>query len=319
MFQRNKIENPHVAISICRDVLESIYDECDKCERDETGGRILGFYEQQGVNLNIDVRGLIGPGPNAQRSPTSFYQDGKYQENIFRQIESENSRVEHLGNWHTHHVNGLDTLSSGDLATYRRIVSHKKHNTDFFYALLVVAKTQKRHKGDRYVVKHFLFKRGDSSVYEIPHSQITIISDAPLFIDREVSNKEEKIISSSQNESKVNEIRSRDREIIPDMYPNLKPFFSKSTKSLYWKGKLTLVDESSVELLMLESVDTIPPSYSVTLTGLDTDRFRSKHIYLKRTFNVGWKAIYSFERDLNHEIFEALKKDRRSTYERNLE
>ena len=42
--------------------------------------------------------------------------------------------IEHLGNWHTHHVNGYPNLSGGDVATYRRIVNHELHNLDFFYA-----------------------------------------------------------------------------------------------------------------------------------------------------------------------------------------
>jgi hypothetical protein len=320
MFKRNKIENPHIKISICRDVLESIFDECDKCELDETGGRILGFYRHEDTMLNVDVRGLIGPGPNARRSPTSFYQDGEYQETVFRKIESENPNVEHLGNWHTHHVNGLDTLSSGDLATYRRIVNHEKHNTDFFYALLVVAKNQSHRKGDRYAVKHFVFKRGESLAYEIPSSQIKIVNNTPIFIDKERLNEGKKISAPlSRNDPITNEIRSMDQKIIPIMYPNIKPFFSKGTNSLYWKGKLSLIDNTSVELLMLESAGSKTPSYSVTLAGSETDSFRSKQTYLERTFDTGWKAIYSFERDLNLEIFEALRKGRDSNLGRNLE
>ena len=103
-----------------------------------------------------------------RRSPTSFFQDGEYQETIFRKIEAEHTEIEHLGNWHTHHVNGLNTLSSGDIETYKRIVNHEKHNTDFFYALLVVSKNQTFYNRERYLMKHFLFKRGESLVYEDP-------------------------------------------------------------------------------------------------------------------------------------------------------
>lgn len=140
MFKRKKIKDIRIRITICKDVLEAIFDECDKHNVDETGGRILGYYQYQNEVLNIEACGLIGPGPNARRSSTSFFQDGAYQEEIFRKIETEFPDIEHLGNWHTHHVNGLDTLSSGDIVTYKKIVNHTKHNTDFFYALLVVAK-----------------------------------------------------------------------------------------------------------------------------------------------------------------------------------
>ena len=101
----------------------------------------------------------MSPGPNAQRSPTYFLQDGDYQEKLFRAIEASHPDIEHLGNWHTHHVNGYPTLSGGDKTTYFKTVNHEKHNTDFFYALLVVSKN--RGGNPRYEVKHFFFRRGD--------------------------------------------------------------------------------------------------------------------------------------------------------------
>ena len=66
MFKRKKIEGFHIKISICKDVLEAIFDECDKNNIDETGGRIVGYYQQGDNKLNIKACGLIGPGPNAQ-------------------------------------------------------------------------------------------------------------------------------------------------------------------------------------------------------------------------------------------------------------
>src|SRR5208283_2840426 len=105
------------------------------------------------------------PGPNAQRSATYFLQDGDYQEKLFRAIEAQHPEVEHLGNWHTHHVNGYPTLSGGDISTYRNIVNHRNHNTDFFYALLVVRKNQGG--AERYETKHFFLRRGDDTVHEI--------------------------------------------------------------------------------------------------------------------------------------------------------
>ena len=59
---------------------------------------------------------MLEPGPNAQRSPTYFFQDGDHQEKLFRAIEASHPDIEHLGNWHTHHVNGYPTLSGGDKA-----------------------------------------------------------------------------------------------------------------------------------------------------------------------------------------------------------
>ena len=55
-------------------------------------------------------------------------------------------------------------------------MNHGKHNTDFFYALLVARKT---HNPDcRYDVKHYVLFRGDDEIHEIDESQIRI-ADSP--------------------------------------------------------------------------------------------------------------------------------------------
>jgi hypothetical protein len=104
-------ERPVVSISIARGALESIFDECDKYDADGTGGRLLGTYRYDNGRYDIEVRGVLEPGPNAQRSPTYFLQDGDHQEKQFRAIEASHPEIEHLGNWHTHHVNGYPTPS----------------------------------------------------------------------------------------------------------------------------------------------------------------------------------------------------------------
>src|SRR3989344_7775678 len=158
-------------------------------------------------------------------------------EAIFREMEAEHPEIEHLGNWHTHHVNGLNTLSSGDINTYKRVVNHEKHNTDFFYALLVVAKNRTFYNRERYSVKHFLLKRGESLVYEIPGSQVKITKERGIFIDEvkaidETAEKEFVSTSLIPGEPTINQIRARDKEFIYEMYPELRQFFSKQTKSL---------------------------------------------------------------------------------------
>src|SRR5438309_1389187 len=85
--------------------LAAIFDECDRFDHDETGGRIIGSVRQAGDDVVLVVQGVIDAGPRAKRSAVSFFQDGEYQEKIFRQVESSHPEIEHLGNWHTHHVN----------------------------------------------------------------------------------------------------------------------------------------------------------------------------------------------------------------------
>ena len=266
--------------------------------------------------MNIEVRGLIGPGPNAYRSPTSFFQDGEHQEAIFRKIETNYPNIEHIGNWHTHHVNGLNTLSSGDIDTYKRIVNHEKHNTDFFYALLVIAKKGSFHKQERYAIRHFLLRRGESLVYEIPPSQVKVTKKPPKFIDKTKKRRSAGSVvfdATLHNQPTANNARVKDRDVMSEIYPNLKPFFSKQTDSLYWKGKINLIDDTSAELLILEYINETNPTYSITLIGSNSDRFTCKQQYLKRNFDSAWKAALLFERDLNREIFMGRKKGGLST------
>lgn len=163
---------PGVTVAIPQNILTGIFDECDRHDACETGGRVLGFYRSTGDDLQIDVCALIGPGPNARRTRTSFFQDGEYQERLFRGVEKYHPKIAHLGNWHTHHCNGLEVLSSGDSETYHRLVNHKNHAQNFFYALLVTRKTPNQVK--RYTVKHYILFRGDGTIYEIPAEQVDI-------------------------------------------------------------------------------------------------------------------------------------------------
>src|SRR5262245_14169366 len=113
---QTRVALPHAALTV-------VFDECDGFDHDETGGRVIGTYNVEGSHLSINVTGIIESGPRARRSAVSFFQDGEHQERIFREIERHHPAIEHLGNWHTHHVNGLPTLSGGDIETYHRIVN----------------------------------------------------------------------------------------------------------------------------------------------------------------------------------------------------
>lgn len=166
-----------VAVQIPSNILNGIFDECDKYDDAETGGRLLGF-----VNKNIiEVRALIGPGPKAKRTAVSLFQDGDYQEQCFRGIEKHYPNIRHLGNWHTHHCNGLEALSNGDAQTYHKTVNSPKHAQDFFYALLVTKKTA-NWGSSRYLMKHYIFFRGEDSFVQLDDSQVCITQPSTLRI-----------------------------------------------------------------------------------------------------------------------------------------
>ncbi len=257
-------KTPNVTISIPIKALEAIFDECDRFPADETGGRIIGTYSKHRKEYQIDLLGVIGPGPNAQRSATSFFQDGEYQERVFRDVEKEYPNVEHLGNWHSHHPNGLRTLSSGDRATYQRVVNHDKHNTDFLYALLVVRKTP--HQDRRYEIKHFIAFRDDDRVHEIPESQILVLDQS------RVQSGSGKVVFDAGGSSVATAVarngnagRAKDQEFFSEFFPALKPIFSKGLGSVYWKGRIALIDGTHAEVLAIQQPDHGEETYAITV------------------------------------------------------
>jgi hypothetical protein len=297
-----KSKQSHFSVTIARAALESIFDECDQYDSHETGGRLIGTYQKKGAHYNVQLSGVLGPGPAAQRSATSFFQDGDYQEGIFRSIEEKHPDIEHLGNWHTHHVNGLATLSQGDHATYRRIVNHEKHNTDFFYALLVVSKN---HGGDqRYEVKHYFFHRNDDRVYETPAGHVKIV-DAPILWPVGAKRHASQPSSPQHSNGQVahNVERAKDQEFFSDFYPNLKALFSKTADALYWKGAVTLIDGSHADVLTMENSGDGEPFYSISAGRQEQALAEILSKFKERRFRSARHAVLQLQADLNQAIY----------------
>lgn len=303
----SRSEEPVFSVAIARGALESIFDECDKHNVDETGGRLLGTYREKDGRTEIEVRTVLEPGPNAQRSPTYFLQDGEHQERLFRAIEAQHPEIEHLGNWHTHHVNGLKTLSGGDKATYFKTVNHEKHNTDFFYALLVVSRN--RGGNPRYAVKHFIFRRNDQTIYEIPAGEVRVVNmpvlQLPATGRAEVPDPLPPLPHGGL--AAPNLERAKDQEFFADFYHGLKPLLSKNGGALYWKGPLTLVDGSPAEVVAMEDPDDPRRSYSIA-TSSKMPAIADVHArYQDRKFRSARHALLHFERDLNQALYRGKK------------
>jgi hypothetical protein len=295
MLFRSK--KPVFSISISRDALEFIFDECDRYDVDETGGRLLGTYRYHNGRFDIEVKGVLEPGPNAQRSPTYFLQDGDYQEKQFRAIEASHPEIEHLGNWHTHHVNGYPTLSGGDKTTYFKTVNHEKHNTDFFYALLVVSKN--RSGNPRYAVRHFMFRRGDDTIYEIAAKDVRLVATPPLRPRAEVERAEPRDLTPSG----ANPERAKDQEFFSEFYPDLKALLSKDSGAPYWKGLLPLIDDSRAEVVAMEDPDDRARPYSIATSCNNPLIADTLAKYKNRKFRSARQAVLHFERDLNQALF----------------
>lgn len=292
-----KINLRKAEIQIRRGALDAIYDECDRYDRDETGGRLVGTYElDKKGQISIVVSGVIEPGPSASRTSTSFFQDGEYQENVFRALEARHPDIEHLGNWHTHHVNGYPTLSGGDRQTYHRIVNHQNHNTDFFYALLVTAKNDGA-RGEQYEVKHFLFGRNQRDDFEIPSDRVRIINEPPIWPGKGERGQ------VSRPAKTANDELARDSEVLKDLFPDLKPFQSKTLGSVYWRGALQLADETTVELLVAESPSSKTGAYVVAVKKAPEELDKVVEAIGETEFSTARSAAAFAERELNKAIF----------------
>jgi hypothetical protein len=285
------------SVEISKAALESIFDDCDNFDADETGGRLLGTYRQDGSSIAVSVTGVLPAGPNAERTPTFFLQDGDYQEKMFRAIEVAHPDVEHLGNWHTHHVNGLQTLSGGDHQLYGKIVNHANHNTNFFYALLV---TRKNSRGSpRYDVKHFFFRRGDATVYEVPHKKVKV-TDVPLL---EPASQPAKQSPKEREASKINPERVTDQQFFEEFYPDIKAMLSKTTGSPYWKGSFALVDGTLTNVVAMEETPDHGFAYSIAVSCQNPAASEVPAMFKDRPFPNARQGVLTLERELNRAIF----------------
>ena len=293
-------KTPTIDVSICAGVLQAVFDECDRYDHDETGGRILGtFNRTRDGNLAIKVNGVIEAGPGARRSSSSFFQDGAYQEQVFRQIERTHPDVEHLGNWHTHHVNGYPTLSGGDIQTYQRIVNHPKHNLDFFYALLVVGRNPEARSLDRYRTRQYVLFRGDDRVHEFDFEQVTVI-DEPVIWPSDTD-------SARLTPSSDVTIRTTDKETIERLYPEIRSYQSKRTNTFYWRGSVRLIDDTAVQLTIPELADDqqkLKPFYQVLSKGAPEACSRIAEQLGKQHFHSAAEAVYDFEQQMNRALYQ---------------
>lgn len=291
----------NVKLNIPRNALNAVFDECDRYEREETGGRIVGTYDGTRKNLTLSVNGVIEPGPNASRTESYLKQDGFYQERVFRKIEEREPLVEHLGNWHTHHVNGFPHLSGGDIGTYRRTVEHHKHNTDFFYALLVIEKNPGKTGLQRYAFKNYVLRRGDPAVYRIPRNAITL-TDTPLIWPINYGVAVDGMSGTVIDEASIRQNRVYDRDIVSDFFPNVKTFKSKKL-GICWRGPLSLVDDSKLEAVVIEDDTGAVPRFNILLRNPPKILARLALTIANEEFSSCREALVATERLCNAELY----------------
>ena len=302
---KKRSEHPPIRVEIAGAVLESVFEECDRYDSEETGGRVIGHFAEEGDSVVIQARGVIEPGPNARRSRTSFFQDGDHQTEVFRRIEAEDPSIEHLGNWHTHHVNGYPTLSGGDRATYRRIVNHELHNLDFFYALLVTHRNDGRRGLDRYAVRHYVLFRGDDAVHEVAPADVKVTDDLAISPNEHLASTDARGSAGAEGERTSGTasvaVRAQDQVVLGLLFPSLEPRLSASSGTFFWKGQLPLIDGSTIDLKVAEVEDDASLVYHAVVSPTS----EQVEELCGTSFTSAAHAVRALELQMNREIYES--------------
>ena len=104
--------------------LARLQAEADTFAPLETGGVLLGY--QSPDETETVVTDVVGGGPGAERTRTSFVPDHDYQESeIARIYEASGRCTTYLGDWHTH-PGGTCAISRTDKKTLRTIAHHRE-------------------------------------------------------------------------------------------------------------------------------------------------------------------------------------------------
>ena len=154
-----------------RHIFDYILYELERYPSSEEGGKYIGYIEVASPSLTKDrdyrvvITDFLPGGPHAVRTAVEFLPDGEFQERLFREAEKKDKRIEHVGTWHSHHCNGLNRLSGGDIEGYFKTVNKAAYRPDVFVASLV--KQLPKSARDVNWIDHFLFVRNHDRFYKI--------------------------------------------------------------------------------------------------------------------------------------------------------
>jgi hypothetical protein len=160
----------------------------------------------------------------------------------------------------------------------------------------------------RYAVKHFIFRRGDDTIYEVPAKDVRLI-DIPVLRPRATAERAEPRDPPPQpaQTGRANPQRVKDQEFFAEFYPGLKALLSKETGATYWKGPLPLVDSSRAEVVAMEDPDDKAASYSIATSCKNPVIADILTQYQARKFRSARHAVLELERDLNQALYRGKK------------
>ncbi|MBQ7609456.1 MAG: Mov34/MPN/PAD-1 family protein [Desulfovibrionaceae bacterium] len=137
----------------------------------ETGGQLFGHWTYDHRPI---VRFVLGPGANAGHEAAFFRQDIDYLR-ACAAILKEQCKLDHIGEWHSHHTLGLDTPSGHDASN----ISKNMEILGFEQFLLCIGTVQ----GEQSAAKMFLFTKGQKKYTQIPWHIITLNNSYRAHID----------------------------------------------------------------------------------------------------------------------------------------
>jgi hypothetical protein len=243
-----------ISVAIAKSVYERISSNLSGSSI-EDGGKLLGSINQTGKQLSIRVDAYIDSGPRVSSSTTHLHPDGEYQEAMFRVIEIFDPTIEHIGSWHSHHCNGLERLSDGDIEGYIRTVNKPDYNLDVFLAFLIIGLNRSTVKA-----RYYVFLRGNEEWFELDESTVSILPEAspldPILLAGEATSREyrsqhtflaksgataadrrmdSKGEPTERNQSDAaKQLRAEDQRWIKDAYPSAKASLNKKSGAIAW-------------------------------------------------------------------------------------
>lgn len=113
---------PYPMVWLSEDVIDEMASEAATAAPNETGGMLLGWENDE--RNEVVVLALIGPGPAASHSPSSFQPDSGWQQaQLDAAYKQSSGIVTYLGDWHVHPSGGFG-MSRRDRRTMAKTASH---------------------------------------------------------------------------------------------------------------------------------------------------------------------------------------------------
>jgi len=132
-LRRNQGRIKRFTVCLTKECVRTLTAEAKRKKPLETGGVLIGYWRSE---FEVMVADVIGPGPQAVHSRTSFAPDYDFQESQVADVYRRSlGRLTYLGDWHSH-PGGVAALSERDRRTLARIAASREARVA--YPLMVI-------------------------------------------------------------------------------------------------------------------------------------------------------------------------------------